>query len=111
MSTVFSGIVKLLSELAEQTTAEDTDVMPIGATSPKKITIANLKEVLGINALNRKLTLTENLKGIEAGYDGDSAFFLDWKISNGHTARLIVRNTGISFAYHNGTVWTTIWSK
>lgn len=111
MSTVFSGIVKLLSELAEQTTAEDTDVMPIGATSPKKITIANLKEALGIGALNRKLVLSDNLKAVEAGYDGDSAFFLDWKISNGHTARLIIRNTGIFYVYHNGTDWTTIWSK
>ncbi|PWJ49359.1 phage tail spike protein [Faecalicatena contorta] len=61
--------------------------------------------------LNRKLVLTDNLSGIEAGYDGDSAFFLDWKIVNGHTARLIVRNTGITYAYHNGTNWTTIWSK
>jgi hypothetical protein len=55
MSTPFSGIVKWLSELTEQTTAADTDVMPIGATSPRKITIANLKEALGINTLNRNL--------------------------------------------------------
>ena len=75
------------------------------------IYMKNLNLSNSVDDLNRKLTLTENLKGIEAGYDGDSAFFLDWKISNGHTARLIVRNTGISFAYHNGTVWTTIWSK
>lgn len=60
MSTAFSGIVKLLSELTEQTTAADTDVMPIGATSPRKITIANLKEVLGINALNRNITDLDN---------------------------------------------------
>lgn len=55
MSAAFTGIVKLLSELTEQTTAADTDVMPIGATSPRKITIANLKEALGIGALNRNL--------------------------------------------------------
>lgn len=53
----FTGIIKTLADLTAQTTAVDTDVMPIGTTSPKKITIANLKEALGINALYRKFAV------------------------------------------------------
>lgn len=51
MSTAFSGIVKLLSELTEQTTAADTDIIPIGATSPRKITFANLRKALGLDRI------------------------------------------------------------
>lgn len=54
----FTGIIKTLANLTEQTTAADTDVMPIGESSPRKISIANLKEVLGINALNSNLQVT-----------------------------------------------------
>lgn len=53
----FTGIIKTLADLTAQTTAADTDVVPIGITSPKKITIANLKEALGIGELNRKFAV------------------------------------------------------
>ena len=61
----FTGIIKTLADLIAQTTAADTDVMIIGTTSPKKITIANLKEALGINALNRNITDLANLSNMK----------------------------------------------
>ena len=78
----FTGIIKTLADLTAQTTAADTDVMPIGTTSPKKITIANLKEALGINALNRNI---EN------------------KIIIGSTKDAIILITESSMAFSEGT--------
>lgn len=78
----FTGIIKTLADLTAQTTAADTDVMPIGATSPKKITIANLKEALGINAINRN---NEN------------------KIVVGSTKNAMILTTESSLAFDAGT--------
>lgn len=50
----FSGVVKRIIDLAEQTTTSDTDCIPIGGTTLKRITIANLRKALGIDSLYEK---------------------------------------------------------
>lgn len=59
----FTGIIKTLSELTEQTTAADTDVIPIGASSPKKITFANLRKALGIEKVPAVINVTNTTVG------------------------------------------------
>lgn len=51
----FSGIVNLIKDLTEQTTAEENDYLPIGSTNLKKISFANLRRLLGIDELNRNM--------------------------------------------------------
>ena len=51
----FTGIIKTLQDLTAQTTAEDTDLIPIGTSVLKKISFANLRKALGVDALNSKI--------------------------------------------------------
>lgn len=46
----------LIKDLAAQTTLADTDYFIVGGADAKKITVAQMKEALGINALNTKTT-------------------------------------------------------
>ena len=55
----FTGIIKTLQDLTAQTTAEDTDLIPIGTSVLKKISFANLRKALGVDALNSNLTISE----------------------------------------------------
>lgn len=45
----------LIKDLAAQTTLQDTDYFIVGGEDAKKITVAQMKEALGINDLNSKL--------------------------------------------------------
>lgn len=45
----------LIKDLAAQTTLADTDYFIVGGADAKKITVAQMKEALGINALNTKI--------------------------------------------------------
>lgn len=45
----------LINQLAAQTTLSDSDYFIVGGSDAKKITVAQMKEALGINALNGKL--------------------------------------------------------
>ncbi len=45
----------LINQLASQTTLQDTDYFIVGGDDAKKITVAQMKEALGINSLNTKL--------------------------------------------------------
>ena len=51
----FTGIIKTLQDLTAQTTAEDTDLIPIGTSVLKKISFANLRKALGVDALNSNI--------------------------------------------------------
>lgn len=46
----------LIKDLAAQTTLADTDYFIVGGADAKKITVAQMKEALGINALNTNTT-------------------------------------------------------
>lgn len=46
----------LIKDLAAQTTLSDTDYFIVGGADAKKITVAQMKEALGINELNTKLS-------------------------------------------------------
>ena len=48
----------LIKDLAAQTTLSDTDYFIVGGADAKKITVAQMKEALGINELNTKLQYT-----------------------------------------------------
>lgn len=52
----FTGIIKTLQDLTAQTTAEDTDLIPIGTSVLKKISFANLRKALGVDALNSNMS-------------------------------------------------------
>lgn len=45
----------LINQLAAQTTLSDSDYFIVGGSDAKKITVAQMKEALGINALNGNL--------------------------------------------------------
>ena len=45
----------LINQLTSQTTLQDTDYFIVGGDDAKKITVAQMKEALGINSLNTKL--------------------------------------------------------
>ena len=45
----------LIKDLAAQTTLSDTDYFIVGGADAKKITVAQMKEALGINELNTKI--------------------------------------------------------
>ena len=42
----FSGIVQLIKDLAEQTSASDSDNLIIGSTTMKRITMANIAKYI-----------------------------------------------------------------
>ena len=50
----------LIKDLAAQTTLADTDYFIVGGADAKKITVAQMKEALGINELNTKITRIGN---------------------------------------------------
>ena len=93
-------------QLSKVTTAQDTDLVTLGINGDfVSMTLANLKEVLGINALNTKISfekydvvdpaILEVDKNV-IGYINDgntSAQYLFIQISNGvFTSRLIFRS-------------------
>lgn len=93
-------------QLSKVTTAQDTDLVTLGINGNfVSMTLANLKEVLGINALNTKISfekydvvdpaILEVDKNV-IGYINDgntSAQYLFVQISNGvFTSRLIFRS-------------------
>ena len=45
----------LIKDLAAQTTLQDTDYFIVGGADAKKITVAQMKEALGINELNTNM--------------------------------------------------------
>lgn len=45
----------LISQLSAQTTLQDTDYFIVGGDDAKKITVAQMKEALGINTLNTNM--------------------------------------------------------
>lgn len=45
----------LINQLASQTTLQDTDYFIVGGDDAKKITVAQMKEALGINSLNTNI--------------------------------------------------------
>lgn len=60
----------LINQLAAQTTLSDSDYFIVGGSDAKKITVAQMKEALGINALNGKL------KGITVTPDPSATNYL-----------------------------------
>lgn len=46
----------LINQLTSQTTLQDTDYFIVGGGDAKKITVARMKEALGINSLNTKIS-------------------------------------------------------
>ena len=79
-----SGIVKKISDLATGTPADD-DCFIFGKTDLKKITLAKLKDALGITSINSALTETENYCVNE-----HHAMYIRIK---GYTKELIMLNT------------------
>lgn len=64
----------LINQLAAQTTLADSDYFIVGGADAKKITVAQMKEALGINALNGN-TSVENIPSqlTNLGYNGTAA--------------------------------------
>ena len=57
----------LINQLTSQTTLQDTDYFIVGGDDAKKITVAQMKEALGINSLNTKIKyVTYRLSGTES---------------------------------------------
>ena len=54
----FSGIVQLIKDLAEQTSASDSDNLIIGSTTMKRITMANIAKE---NNQNQSFTVMETV--------------------------------------------------
>lgn len=53
----------LINQLAAQTTLSDSDYFIVGGSDAKKITVAQMKEALGINALNGNFYTTVEKPG------------------------------------------------
>ena len=79
-----SGIVKKISDLVTGTPADD-DCFVFGKSDLKKITLAKLKDALGITSINSSLTETENYCVNE-----HHAMYIRIK---GYTKELIMLNT------------------
>lgn len=62
----------LIKDLAAQTTLADTDYFIVGGADAKKITVAQMKEALGINELNTKTTWTKFFSGSRAMSDNST---------------------------------------
>lgn len=54
----------LIKDLAAQTTLQDTDYFIVGGADAKKITVGQMKEALGINALNTKTNAISGQIGV-----------------------------------------------
>ena len=78
----------LIKDLAAQTTLADTDYFIVGGADAKKITVAQMKEALGINALNTKMT------------------FENWSSFNNAVMRC--RYAGILFLVGTASDWTLV---
>lgn len=78
----------LIKDLAAQTTLADTDYFIVGGADAKKITVAQMKEALGINALNTKMT------------------FENWSSFNNAVMRC--RYAGILFLVGSASDWTLV---
>lgn len=50
----------LINQLTSQTTLQDTDYFIVGGDDAKKITVAQMKEALGINSLNTNMITAED---------------------------------------------------
>lgn len=59
----------LIKDLAAQTTLADTDYFIVGGADAKKITVAQMKEALGINELNTNLFDLQNTTDKMGVYD------------------------------------------
>lgn len=59
----------LISQLSAQTTLQDTDYFIVGGDDAKKITVAQMKEALGINTLNTKINANKVIDIIQ--YDAN----------------------------------------
>ena len=71
----FTGVIKTLQDLATQTTAEDTDLIPIGTSVLKKISFANLRKALGVDALNSNKLDASDILYVPANADITGASF------------------------------------
>lgn len=60
----------LIQNLASQTTLSDSDYFIVGGADAKKITVAQMKEALGINALSRNLQTQNFLVDIKPELTG-----------------------------------------
>lgn len=61
----------LIKDLAAQTTLADTDYFIVGGADAKKITVAQMKEALGINALNTNSVGTDQVAFVTFSNYGD----------------------------------------
>lgn len=52
-----------------------------------------------------------NVESVSFGYDNKNAFTIDFNLSGGRVAKLVIENTGMRYLYSDGSTWTTIWSK
>lgn len=59
----------LIKDLAAQTTLADTDYFIVGGADAKKITVAQMKEALGINELNTNISSLQNSTDKMGVYD------------------------------------------
>lgn len=81
-----SGIVKKISDLVTGTPADD-DCFIFGKTDLKKITLAKLKDALGITSINSALAVKV--------YSGESQIngFESWAVVDNHTVTFCIRGT------------------
>ena len=113
----FTGIIKTLQDLTAQTTAEDTDLIPIGTSVLKKITFANLRKALGVDALNSNIqNLKDSISGIYTANLSVPNITIDGTVYTGTTeiVYLRIKNTadtrailiGIAVGASDGAVWS-----
>lgn len=94
----------LISQLSAQTTLQDTDYFIVGGDDAKKITVAQMKEALGINTLNTKIlkakrvTLSGNVQAntdhnisVDFGIE-PVACFIEKVIGSGNTTNIVFCN-------------------
>ena len=92
----------LIKDLAAQTTLSDTDYFIVGGADAKKITVAQMKEALGINELNTNISSLQNstdkMGVYDAWADGQTTLNVVFKVpQNGGQYRpafLITGNVG-----------------
>lgn len=69
----------LIGELDPQTTLQDTDYFIVGGDDAKKITVAQMKEALGINSLNTNMLKVKVVElSISANANTDANISVDW---------------------------------
>lgn len=86
----------LIKDLAAQTTMADTDYMIIGGADAKKITVAQMKEALGINKLNTEKTIYDSYNGMNIVVRIKGSKSVKVKITGSPTVNL---GTGTQYAY------------